>query len=50
MCVCRVLEVSERVSAAIPVQDSTSKLVVLLGKQICLLDRSTGEVAHTVHV
>lgn len=33
----------DRLSVAIPVQGSSTLLVALLGKQICLVDRSTGE-------
>ena len=39
----RSLQLEEKVSAAIPCQDDDSKLVAVMGRNICLVDRATGE-------
>lgn len=38
----RQLKMPDRVGAAIPVKDSECKLVALIGRKICLVDRETG--------
>ena len=39
----RSLQLEDRVGAAIPCQDDDSKLVAVMGRSICLVDRESGE-------
>ena len=40
----RSLQLEDRVGAAIPCQDDDNKLVAVIGRNICLVDRESGEL------
>lgn len=46
----RSLKFEETVSAVIPVRDCSSKLLALLGKKICLVDRENGSLLEVLSV
>ena len=43
-----VLQFEDRVGAAIPCLDDDSKLVAVIGRSICLVDRESGEWRHMI--
>ena len=40
----RSLQLEDKVGAAIPCEDDDNKLVAVIGKSICLVDRASGEI------
>ena len=44
----RSLQLEDRVGAAIPCRDDDSKLVAVIGRSICLVDRESGQWKHPV--